>query len=375
MAPFLWFCPVVDSRWKRASEFGFAGKGMNGAEAVCRRPAGRRPKGENGQVTNEIRPAYLIHGTDDAKIDRARSRLRARAEGEGGTAALEVFDLIENRGSPDADAMVEAIFSMSLMPGRRYLLADHIEKWGKKQAERVAEAVVAAPPDLTVVLVARGKVPPGIAEAVGKVGGEARSYDAPQGRALVGHLVEAARERGFQIAPEAAALLISHLGDSLTRLDNEMDRLALWAGPGGTVDLEDLEEMVSDSSDVKGFALGDAVVSGDRRASVAIAERLVAQGTSAAGSVYPTAQAVRRVHKAISLLDSGTPPNRIGSELKLPPFIVRQVMDAARNSSLDSARDAAIALADLELWTRGGAEYPEDLALDLALVAATDEPG
>ena len=84
---------------------------------------------------------------------------------------------------------------------------------------------------------------------------------------------------------------------------------------------------------------------------------------------------MRRVHKAISLLDSGTPPNRIGSELKLPPFIVRQVMDAARNSSLDSARDAAIALADLELWTRGGAEYPEDLALDLALVAATDEPG
>ena len=101
----------------------------------------------------------------------------------------------------------------------------------------------------------------------------------------------------------------------------------------------------------------------------------MAQGTSAAGSVYPTAQAVRRVHKAIALLDSGTPPNRIGSELKLPPFIVRQVMDAARNSSLDSARDAAIALADLELWTRGGAEYPEDLALDLALVAATDEPG
>jgi DNA polymerase-3 subunit delta len=322
-----------------------------------------------------MKPAYLIHGTDDAKIDRARSRLRERAEGEGGTAALEVFDLIENRGSPDADALVAAISSMSLMPGRRYLLADHVEKWGKKQAERVAEAVLSAPPEVTVVLIARGKVPPGIPEAVSKVGGDSRSYDAPQGRELAGYLVEGARERGFRLAPDAAALLISHLGDSLTRLDNEMDRLALWAGPEGTVELEDLEEMVSDSSEVKGFALGDAVVSGDRRTSVAIAERLVAQGSSAAGTVYPTAQAVRRVHKAIALLDSGTPPNRIGSELKLPPFIVRQVMEAARNSSLDSARDAAIALADLELWTRGGAEYPEELALDLALIAATDEPG
>lgn len=326
-------------------------------------------------MANEMKPAYLIHGTDDAKIDRARSRLRARAEGEGGTAALEVFDLVENRGSPDADALVAAVFAMSLMPGRRYLLADHAEKWGKKQAERVAEAVEAAPAEVTIVLIARGKVPAGIGEAVAKVGGETLGFEAPEGRGLVSHLVEGSRERGFQLAPEAAAMLVSHLGNGPTRLGNEMDRLAIWAGPGGTVEREDLEEMVSDSSEVKGFALGDAVVAGDRRTSVAIAERLVAQGSSAAATVYPTAQAVRRVHKAILLLDSGTPPNRIGTELKLPPFIVRQVMEAARSASIDSVRNAAIALADLELWTRGGAEYPGELALDLALIAATDESG
>lgn len=322
-----------------------------------------------------MKPAYLFHGTDDAVIDRARSRLRVRAEGEGGAAALEVFELIENRGSPDADALVAAISSMSLMPGRRYLLADHVEKWGKKQAERVAEAVLSAPPEVTVVLIARGKVPAGLAEAVAKVGGEVRGYDAPTGRELASHLVDGARQRGFEMAPEAAALLISHLGDNLTRLGHEMDRLALWAGPGGMVETEDLEEMVSDTSEVKGFALGDAVVSGDRSASIAIAERLLDQGVTAPATVYPTAQAVRRVHKAIALLDAGTPPNRIGSALGLPPFLVRQVMDAARNGSLDSTRSAAIALADLELWTRGGAEYPQELALDLALIAATDESG
>jgi DNA polymerase-3 subunit delta len=322
-----------------------------------------------------MKPAYLFHGSDDAKIDKARSRLRARAESEGGTASLEVFDLVENRGSPDADALVAAIFSMSLMPGRRYLLSDHIEKWGKKQAERVSEAVAGAPPDVTVVLIARGKVPSGIAETITKAGGEVRSFEAPEGRALVNHLVKGAGDRGFQITPEAAGMLISHLGDGLTRLANEMDRLALWAGPGGTVEIEDLEGMITDSSELKGFALGDAVVAGDRRASVAIAERLIAQGSTAAGTVYPTATAVRRVQNAIALLESGTPPNRIGSELKLPPFIVRQVMEGVRLSSLDSIRAAAIALADLEIWTRGGAEYPDELALDLALIAATDDAG
>ncbi len=326
-------------------------------------------------MADEMKRAYLIQGTDEAKIDHARARLRKRAEGEGGTASLEIFDPIENRGSPDADGLVSSVASMSLMPGRRYVLADHIEKWGKRQAERVAEAVMGGPPEVTVVLVARGKVPPGISEAVAAVDGAVLSYDAPSRGQLPRHLVAGAAARGFELEPDAAALLVSHLGESLSRLENELDRLALWAGQGGRVELEDLEEMVADNSETKGFALGDAVVEGDRRAALRTAGRLVGQGVRVAGMVYPTATAVRRAHLALSLLDDGVPPNQIERQLKAPPFIARQVIEAARGSSLDQLRAAAVALADLELWTRGGAEYPEELALDLALLAATDESG
>ncbi len=335
----------------------------------------RRPRVENERVADEMKQAYLIHGTDEAKIDHARSRLRKRAEGEGGTASLEVFDPVENRGSPDADGLVAAIASMSLMSGRRYLLADRIEKWGKKQAGRVAAAVSAAPPEVTVVLIARGKVPSGITEAVKAVSGAVLSYEAPSRSRLPGHLVSGAAARGYELSPEAAGLLVSHLGESLSRLENELDRLALWAGPGGRVEVEDLEQMVADTSELKGFALGDAVVAGERRSVLRTAERLIAQGSSVPGLVYTTAAAVRRTHLALSLLESGVPPNRIERELKLPPFIARQVIDAARASSPDALRGASMALADLELWTRGGAEYPDELALDLALIAATDDAG
>ena len=41
-------------------------------------------------MTEEMRPLYLIAGSDGAKIDATRARLRARAEREGGSAALEV---------------------------------------------------------------------------------------------------------------------------------------------------------------------------------------------------------------------------------------------------------------------------------------------
>lgn len=319
-----------------------------------------------------MKPAYLIHGTDSAKIDQARTRLRQRAEKESGAGGLETFDPAEGKGSPDADALAASIASLSLMPGRRYLLADRIEKWGKNQAATVAEALLAAPDETTVVLIARGKVPAGIADAVKKIGGENLCYEAPDGARLPVHLIEGAQSRGFELTPEAARFMIGRMGESLPRLGAELDRLALWAGPGGSVDVEDLEEMVTDTSETSNFALGDAVISGDRQHTIAVAERLLAQGVTAGSSVFSTATSIRRAHKALAKLESGVDPSRLERELGVPPFIARRLINSLSGTSVEAMRDATIAMAELEVWTRGGAEYPDELALDLALLAATE---
>ena len=43
-----------------------------------------------------LKPAYLISGDDDPKIDAWRTRVRNRAEEEGGPGALELFDAKAN---------------------------------------------------------------------------------------------------------------------------------------------------------------------------------------------------------------------------------------------------------------------------------------
>src|SRR3954454_14401586 len=100
----------------------------------------RRPSGSSA-----IKPAYLIAGTDEGKIDAALSRLRARAEREGGPGALESFG---GDGAPDPEALIAAIPSMSLMAERRYLLADGVERLTAKQAGAVIAALADLPPDL-----------------------------------------------------------------------------------------------------------------------------------------------------------------------------------------------------------------------------------
>ncbi len=150
---------VRTDRERRGDDRGQAGRlagrdrGLIGTRPVsapprrrCRGPAQEWPRlrihsaamsSGSAKAQAAIKPAYLIAGTDEGKIDAALSRLRARAEREGGPGALESFAPSAGGQAPDADALIAAIPSMSLMASRRYLLADGVERWTAKQAEAV----------------------------------------------------------------------------------------------------------------------------------------------------------------------------------------------------------------------------------------------
>ena len=322
----------------------------------------------------EIKPAYLLAGTDDAKIHAARVRLRARAESEGGPAALQSFDVVEGRAAPDADALVAAIPALPLTTGRRYLLADGVERWRDADRNAVAEALSALPPDLTVVLVARGKAPAKLATAVKSAGGEVLNFDAPRGRDLPRRLVADAAEIGFSLEPAAARLLVQRMGANPVRLGNELERLAVWAGKGGEVTAADLEAMVGDASEAAVWSLSDALLERDTEQALSIAERLLTQGENVTGLIYGVASRLRKAHTALAQLDDGVPPKQVESGLGMHPYAAKQLVARVRNSSAEQLSDATAALADLEVWCRGGADYGDDGALTLAVRRAAGAP-
>lgn len=318
-------------------------------------------------MSDEMKPAYLIAGTDEAKIAAALARLRARAEREGGPGALESFDPVSGSGPPDAEGLIAALPAISLLGSRRYLLADRVERWGAKQCEAVAAALAQPSPDTTVVLIARERAPRALAEAVKGCGGEAISYDAPRARELPRWLVAEAQGRGFRLDRDAARLLVERMGEGTARLANELDRLALWAGPDGEVAIEDLEAMVADTSEAMIWTLADAVV--ERRAGDALcaAERLAAQGEGAAGLVYGLASRLRAALRAVSELEAGRPASEVQAGLGMSPYAAKMLMRSVREASAAELRAATCAIADLEWWTRGGSEYDEGAALTLAV--------
>jgi DNA polymerase-3 subunit delta len=285
-------------------------------------------------MAEALQPLYLIAGTDGAKIDATRARFKARAESEAGSGSLEVFEASEGRGAPDHEALLDSLPAMSLTGERRYLLADGVERWRDRQLDAVLAILAELPPDLTLVLIARADAPPKLEQAVRAADGEVHRFAAPSPRAMPRTLVADAGRLGLTLEPAAAVALVERMGANPVRLGNELQRLALWAGEGGEVTLGDLDAMVADTSEAIVWSLADALQEGDPAKALSIAERLIAQGENVTGMIYALASRIRR-------------------------------------SGRGDLQGATKALADLEVWCRGGADYGDDLALTLALRRAS----
>src|SRR3954451_832997 len=289
-------------------------------------------------MADEMKPLYLIAGTDGAKIDATRARLRARAEREGGSAALEVFEPGEGRGMPDHEALLAAIPAMSLMGTRRYLLADGIERWRDKQLQPVLAALGELPPDLTLVLICRDKAAAKLAKAVKGAEGEIHEFEAPKAREMPRVLVAEAQRLGFRLDSAAARMLVERMGSNPVRLRNELERLALWAGEGGQVGAEDLEAMITDTSEAVVWSLSDALIEGDAAAALRIGERLIGQGENVTGLIYGLASRLRGACAAAARLEEGISPQQVESSLKMHPYAAKQLVKRLQGTDLASLR-------------------------------------
>jgi DNA polymerase III subunit delta len=318
-------------------------------------------------MAESLSSLYLIAGSDQAKIDATRGRLRARAEGDGGAGALEIFEPSEGRGGPDHEALLAAIPAMSLTETRRYLLADGVERWRDRQLEPVLAALGSLPPDLTVVLIARAKAPAKLVKAVKAGKGEIHEFEAPKARDMPRLLVADAKRLGYVLEPPAARVLVERMGAGSVRLRNELERLALWAGEGGRVSADDLEAMVSDTSEAAVWALSDALLEGDSARAASLAERLISQGENVTGLIYCLASRLRKACAAAAQIEQGVPAKQVESSLGMHPYAAKQLVARLGKTNLDQLHEATTALANLEVWCRGGADYGDELALTLTV--------
>ncbi len=314
----------------------------------------------------DLKPIYLVHGDDDAKIDEWRVRLRRRAEAELGPGGLELFDA----ASDAPGTVVASLATLTFATGTRYLLADRVGTWKAGPLDALLSALGSMPPDTVLVLLVRGKPLKGLVKAVESAGGGVREHAAPKPWEMPRWVISRAQEQGLRLDAEAAKTLLGIVGSGQQRLAREIEKLTIALHPETVAGSEDVERIAAGETQPKIYDLADAVVSGDREAALALADDLVAQGERPSRLIYPITGRLREVRRASELLDSGLSEKDLARALKAPPWRAKKVVVLARRADRESLARSLCRFADLELALRGGDDLDERTAVTLALSQA-----
>ncbi len=250
-------------------------------------------------MADELKPAYLIAGSDRPKVDRTVARLRNRFD----TDAIEVLQAAETTG----DDAVAACNVMGLFgAGTRLVVIEGVEAWKAPDAKAVADYLKAPAPGTTLALVGGElKKDAPLAKAVASKG-ELLIWDVVM-KAVARWIADQFKLQNTKVEPEACRLLAELVGDDLYELAGEVDKLATWAN-GDEVTEADVEALVAPRADSPPWALTDAW--GARDVGAVLRRRRAHARPHAGAALACNAEARRQPHEPRAARPHRAPPGR-----------------------------------------------------------------
>jgi DNA polymerase-3 subunit delta len=311
---------------------------------------------------SDLKPVYLLAGTDRPKITRALRRLRSRV----GEDAVEHLDAAETSGE---DA-VAACNAMGLFAsGGRLVLIDGVERWKTADVDAIAAYMASPAPGTVLALVGSElKKDAPLAKVVAKTG-DLLLFDTPK-RDLSGWVGEQFKLLGAQADRDACRTLVGLVGDDVQALASEVAKLAAWAA-GEPIRSEDVERMTAARAETPPFALTDAWGRRDVGALLEAAEGLLERGDDPTRLVAQLANHVARVRACRALDAEGVAPREAAGRLKMHPFAAEKAFGHARNYGDEELRAATVRLAETDVALKGGSRLAGELELELALIEIT----
>jgi DNA polymerase-3 subunit delta len=319
-----------------------------------------------GVVATELKPAYLLTGSDRPKIARALRRLRERI-GDDATEHL-------NAREASAADVIASCNSMGLFGGERLVIVDEVERWKAADVKEIAGYLAAPAPATVLALVAEElKSDAALAKAVAKAG-QVLAYEVPK-RKLPEWVAEQFGRYGAKADSDACRALVEMVGDDLDELQSEIDKLSTWAA-GDQVTLRDVEQMAAGRAETAIFSLTDAWGRRDVAGVLSSAEAIMERSHRPRSGelmrmVGSMVNHVGRVRRCQRLADQGIRPRDAAGQLKMHPFAAEKAFAQAANFSAEELAGAIVRLSELDAAAKGGSRMPADLELERALIDVT----
>jgi DNA polymerase-3 subunit delta len=310
--------------------------------------------------------AWLVTGEDPGLVGEAVAKLLAELVGPAERSlVLEDFSGEEL----DLAAVADACRTPPFLADRRVVVVRDAGRFNADELQPLV-AYLEHPLETTRLVVATGggQLPAKFASAF-KASPAARVVSTDvSAKEAHGWVSERLAGAPVKLAPAAAVLVESHLGEDLNRLSSLLAVLETAYGPGARVGTSELGPYLGQPGSVPPWDLTDAVDKGDNDRALQLLHRL----TDAGGRHPLVVLAVLQRHfgnvlrvQSPDIATEAQAAAALGIAKGRSTFPAKKALDAARRLGPRGCGDAVVALAEAELALKGKLEWEPELVLEV----------
>jgi DNA polymerase-3 subunit delta len=310
-------------------------------------------------------PAYLLTGSDRPKIGRALARLRARFPPES-------VELLSADTATGADA-VAACNALALFgaEGARLVVVEGVDRWRAEDAEAVAAYLTNPAASSVLALVADGRLRAGVLVDACERAGQVLKFDVPKPRDPAVWVRAEFERLGTPVEADTARALVEVVGDDVTELAAEVEKLVTWAADE-PIGRRDVELLAVPTGETFVWALTDAWGNRDTAGALAACEGILERRSKEPFVIAAALAAyVGRVRVVQALAAEGLRAGEIARRLKIKDYPARKALAHAENYSRDELAGAIVRLAELDAALKGASRLAAELELERAIVDVT----
>lgn len=189
----------------------------------------------------------------------------------------------------------------------------------------------------------------------------------PKGATLSNWINKRAATARVKIAPDASALLANFIGNNLRLLANEIDKLATYVGPEGTIQATDVRQLSAQVQEARIFDLTDALAQRRRKEALNLLHDLLSDGEPPLKLISTITSQVRSLLLVKELAQKGMRSPQISSTLGMAPFLVDKAMRQVPNFSMAQLEGTYRQLLATDAALKRSRLTPE-MALDLLVI-------
>lgn len=157
--------------------------------------------------------------------------------------------------------------------------------------------------------------------------------------------------KGYTITPKAAQMLVEFLGNDLSKVNNELEKLQLILNAGGQITPQLIEENIGISKDFNNFELQNAIGERDMKKAFAIVQYFSQNPKNnpivvTIGLLYGFFSKLLKYHALSNKRDASR-------MLGINPYFIKDYQTAARNFPMKKVSAAIAAIREVDMKSKG----------------------